>query len=83
MALDPRRSWSRRKAEDARDLKLDIIRPGRERPEYAAAEPPTLDGRAATVGRKGRALPLAPEDGPEDEDEPGAEAPDEGADGGD
>jgi hypothetical protein len=29
MALDPRLSWTRRKAEDARDLKLDIIRPDR------------------------------------------------------
>ena len=32
MAIDPTRSWTRRKAEDARDKRLDITRPGREEP---------------------------------------------------
>ena len=29
--LDPRRSWARRKAEDVRDLRLKIVRPGRKK----------------------------------------------------
>ena len=29
--LDPRRSWARRKAEDVRDLRLKITRPGRKK----------------------------------------------------
>jgi hypothetical protein len=31
VALDPRRSWARRKAEDVRDLRLKIIRPSRKK----------------------------------------------------
>ncbi len=31
VGLDPRRSWARRKAEDVRDLRLRIIRPGRKK----------------------------------------------------
>ena len=31
VGLDPRRSWARRKAEDVRDLRLKIVRPGRKK----------------------------------------------------
>ena len=33
VGLDPRRSWARRKAEDVRDLRLRIVRPGRKKKE--------------------------------------------------
>jgi hypothetical protein len=31
VGLDPRRSWARRKAEDVRDIRLKIVRPGRKK----------------------------------------------------
>lgn len=37
--LDPRRSWARRKAEDVRDLRLKITRPGRKKKRPVKAKP--------------------------------------------
>ena len=37
--LDPRRSWARRKAEDVRDLRLKITRPGRKKKRKPARKP--------------------------------------------
>ena len=40
VGLDPRRSWARRKAEDVRDLRLKIVRPGRKKaPKKDASKP--------------------------------------------
>jgi tetratricopeptide (TPR) repeat protein len=38
LKLDPSRAWARRKAEDARDLRLNITRPGQKRAAPAAEE---------------------------------------------
>jgi hypothetical protein len=38
LTLDPSRAWTRRKAEDARDLRLNITRPGQKRADRADAE---------------------------------------------
>jgi len=47
MALDPTRSWTRRLAEEARDKKLGITRPGQDKPAKPAKAPkPEVDGDA-------------------------------------
>jgi hypothetical protein len=50
MALDPTRSWTRRLAEEARDKKLGITRPGQDKPakpaKPAKAPKPEVDGDA-------------------------------------
>lgn len=80
-ALDPRRSWSRRKAEAARDRALDITRPGddplkrlsREDPKTkpTSKKPSAASKRAAATKDKNKKRDVRPTE----DNDPGAAAP--------
>lgn len=59
VSLDPRRSWSRRKAEDARDRALDITRPGDD-----PLESLSKDTKPKTSAKNGGSNKGAPTDPP-------------------
>ena len=84
VALDPRRSWSRRKAEDARDRKLDITRPGSDplpsmKKKDDEPKPPTLTDGPEKSRKDARAREGADADPTPDAEDP---APEGGAEGG-